>query len=156
MKNEIRRISGVWHIEYKYSIGAMASLFFDRLKDGSIVGVACDSCDRVFVPPKGFCEYCFCPVERLVELGAHGRIEAVSIVTAAFPGSPPVPYCIAYVRLEGASSSIANFIRGVELDRNGASVPAAIQVGALVSVVFAPEPSGQISDFWFEPLPVPV
>lgn len=152
MKQQVGRIPGLWHIEYQYSIGAMASAFFDRLKEGKIVGVCCESCDRVFVPPKGFCEYCFRPVEHLVELDGRGEIMAVSVVTTPFPGSPDVPYCVAYVRLDGATSSIANFVRGVDLG-DGSAMPDSIRVGASVNVVFAQQPAGRITDFWFEPTP---
>jgi uncharacterized protein len=150
MTPEPMRMPGLWHIEYRYSIGEMAALFFNRIRDGVILGAACDGCDRVFVPPKGFCEYCFTRVERVVELSNQGTIEAATVVTAPFPGSPEVPYCIAYVRLGGATSSIANFVKGVALDHLD-PMPEQIRVGATVSAVFADERAGRITDFWFEP-----
>lgn len=150
MTAQVRRVPGEWHIEYAYSVGQNASTFFDRLVDGVIIGARCDRCERVFVPPKGFCEFCFQPVTDLVEVGTTGHIEAVTIVTAPFKGSPEVPYCVAYVRLEGATSSVANFVKGVDLG-DGQSPPAQVQIGAPVQVAFADERHGRVTDFWFEP-----
>jgi uncharacterized OB-fold protein len=131
----------------------MAGTFFKRLAEGVIVGVRCPQCERVYVPPKGFCEHCFRALDDVVELGNRGSIEAVTIVTAPFPGSPEVPYCVAYVRLEGATSSIANFVRAEQLG-DGTEIPAQVSVGAAVKVVFAGERKGGITDFWFEPVGV--
>lgn len=150
MKDAIPRLPGEWHIEYQYSIGEMAAEFFAALREGRILGSECPSCHRVAVPPKAFCEYCFCPSREIIEVGASGTVEAVTIVTAGFKGAPPVPYCVAYVKLDGATSSIANYVRNVPL-ADGAELPAAIRVGAPVEVAFTEEPQGRITDFWFEP-----
>jgi uncharacterized OB-fold protein len=144
------RIPGEWNIPYNYTIGTFASAFFDDLKRQRILGCRCARCERVAVPPKSFCEYCFAPVEELVEVGQTGTIEAVTVVTAAFAGSPPVPYVVAYVKLKGATSSIANYVRGVDLGDIDA-LPGEIRIEAPVRVVFTDDPQGRITDFWFEP-----
>lgn len=145
------RIPGEWRIPYNYTIGSFASEFFEALRDQRILGCRCSSCQRVSVPPKSFCEYCFRPIEELAEVGHDGVIEAVTIVTAPFAGSPPVPYAVAYVRLDGATSSIANYVRGVELDADAFDLPAELAVGAPVHVVFGEAADGRVTDFWFEP-----
>lgn len=150
MTADTLRIPGEWHIPYQYSIGTTAAEFFDALKERRILGVRCGSCERVAVPPKAFCEYCFIPLHDLVEVGHEGVVEAVTVVTAPFAGSPPVPYCVAYVRLDGATSAIANYLRGLEFGDPG-SLPSEAQIGQRVSVSFTDEPAGRITDFWFEP-----
>ncbi len=145
-----RRIPGEWHIPYEYSIGESAAAFFDALAERRLLGARCDSCGRVAVPPKSFCEFCFRSIDDLVEVGQTGVVEAVTVVTAPFAGSPPVPYCVAYVRLEGATSSIANYVRGVDLS-DPDHLPETIAIGAPVRVVFADETTGRVTDFWFEP-----
>ena len=144
------RIPGSWNIHYEYTIGTFASTFFEGLKEHRILGSKCARCGDVSVPPKSFCEPCFVPVEDLVEVGVTGTIEAVTVVTAPFAGSPPVPYAVAYVRLDGATSSIANYVREVNLS-DLQRLPAQLAVGAPVTVVFGPEPEGRVTDFWFEP-----
>jgi uncharacterized OB-fold protein len=145
------RIAGEWRIPYNYTIGDFASQFFQALREGRILGCRCDSCGRVSVPPKSFCEFCFLPVTTLTDIGHSGVIEAVTIVTAPFAGSPPVPYAVAYVRLDGATAAIANYIRGVDLPEDVHELPAQVRIGADVHAVFSPEPDGRVTDFWFEP-----
>jgi uncharacterized OB-fold protein len=144
------RIPGSWNIPYNYTIGTFASAFFEALKEHRILGCKCPSCGEVSVPPKSFCEPCFIPIEELVEVGSKGTIEAVTVVTAPFAGSPPVPYAVAYVRLEGATSSIANYVREVDLT-DLTELPAQLKIGAPVDVVFGNVPEGHVTDFWFEP-----
>ena len=145
------RIPGEWRIPYNYTIGDFATSFFSALREKRILGCKCSKCERVSVPPKSFCEFCFIPVTDLIEVGHNGTIEAVTVVTAPFAGSPPVPYAVAYVRLEGATSSIANYVRGVELPADVDVLPQELQVGAPVHVVFESEPEGRVTDFSFFP-----
>lgn len=144
------RIPGEWHIPYSYTIGDQASSFFAALKDHRILGAKCDKCERTSVPPKAFCEYDFTPISEVVEVGHDGVIDAVTVVTAPFAGSPPVPYAVAYVKLDGATSAIANYVHGVDLG-DDFDLPAQLQVGQPVHVVFGDAGEGRVTDFWFEP-----
>jgi uncharacterized OB-fold protein len=83
-------------------------------------------------------------------VGSTGTIEAVTVVTAPFAGSPPVPYAVAYVRLDGATSAIANYVRGADLS-DLEHLPEQLRVGAPVTVAFGDNPEGRVTDFWFEP-----
>jgi uncharacterized OB-fold protein len=149
---ETVRIPGEWHIGYQYTIGAFASAFFEGLRKGEILGSLCEENNEVAVPPKSFNEQAFVPTSKLVKVGLSGTIQAVTIVTAPFAGSPDVPYAVAYVRLDGATSSIANYVHGVGLG-DGTSLPKELQIESLVHVVFSPNPEGRVTDFWFEPGP---
>ena len=144
------RIPGEWHIAYQYTIGTFASAFFEGLRNGEILGSFCEQNNEVAVPPKSFNEQAFVPTTKLVKVGLTGTIQAVTIVTAPFAGSPPVPYAVAYVQLEGATSSIANYVHGVDLG-DGTSLPEALQIGSPVHAVFSAQPQGRVTDFWFEP-----
>ena len=145
------RIPGEWHIPYQYTIGTFATSFFEALREQRILGCKCVKCGRVSVPPKSFCEYCFVPVEELIEVGHEGMIEAVTVVTAPFAGSPPVPYAVAYVRLDGATSAICNYVRDVDLN-SLEELPAELRIESRVRVVFGENPEGRVTDFWFEPI----
>lgn len=141
---------GEIRIQYQYSMGRAAAAFFEALRTRRILGAECATCKRVSVPPKSFCEYCFVPVDRLIEVAPRGTIEAVTIVRFKVRDAPPPPYCVAYVRLDGATSSIANYVRGVEI-ADEAALPNKVAIGARVDVAFAPEPEGRVTDFWFQP-----
>jgi uncharacterized protein len=147
---ETVRIPGEWHIAYQYTIGTFASAFFEGLRNGEILGSLCEQNGEVAVPPKSFNETAFVRTDKLVKVGLTGTIQAVTIVTAPFAGSPNVPYAVVYVRLEGATSSIANYVRGVDLG-DGTSLPKELQIEAPMHVVFSKEPQGRVTDFWFEP-----
>ncbi|MGD9713431.1 MAG: Zn-ribbon domain-containing OB-fold protein [Thermomicrobiales bacterium] len=147
---ETVRIPGEWHIRYQYTIGTFASAFFEGLRRGEILGSLCEQNNEVSVPPKSFNERAFVPTDKLVKVGLSGTIQAVTIVTAPFAGSPEVPYAVAYVQLDGATSSIANYVRGVDLG-DGTSLPRELQIEASVHVVFSASPQGRVTDFWFEP-----
>jgi uncharacterized OB-fold protein len=149
---EAVRIPGEWHIRYAYTIGEHASAFFEGLRRKEILGSRCGKTGDVAVPPKSFSEKAFAPITELVSVGLSGTIQAVTIVTAPFAGSPEVPYAVAYVKLDGATSSIANYVRGVDL-ADGTTLPEQLRIEAPVHVVFTQEPQGRITDFWFEPGP---
>ena len=148
----VGRMPGEIRVEYQYTMGHAATAFFAALRERRILGSKCASCARVSVPPKSFCEYCFVPIDDLVEVSSRGTVEAVTVVHFEVRDAPPPPYCVAYVRLGGATSSIANYVRGIDLG-DEATLPAAVAIGAEVEVAFAPEPVGRITDFWFEPAP---
>lgn len=67
------------------------------------------------LPPRGYCERCFVPAKEYVQVGTEGMIEAATIVTQKFENLPDPPYAIAYVRLDGASTAMINFVHGVDL-----------------------------------------
>ena len=75
-------------------------------------------------------------------------IEAATVVTAQFEGLRNPPYAIAYVRLDGVSTALCNFVEGEDLT----DVPAAaarLKPGVRVRVEFIPSPQGRITDFHY-------
>jgi uncharacterized OB-fold protein len=149
---ETLRFPGVWHIEYQYTVGREAAEFFEGIRSRRMLGSRCDSCSEVSVPPKAFCERCFVRTSTVVPVELTGTIEASTVVTTPFEGSPPVPYCVAYVTLDGASSATANYVRGVSLPDEIDDLPAALAPGQRVEVQFADQPRGRLTDFWFAPV----
>jgi uncharacterized OB-fold protein len=141
-------IYGEWHVRYKYSVGKVAGKFFDGLKEKKILATHCRKCNLSFLPPRAYCERSFEPCDGWVEAGQEGVIEASTIVTAAFENLPPPPYAIAYVRLDGVSTALINFIR--EIDLSDASRAAElIKPGTRVQVKFNEKPEGRITDFHY-------
>ncbi len=142
-------IPGEWHVRYNYSVGKVAGKFFAALKEKKILATYCSESDMSYLPPRAYCERAFKPCDGWVEAGPGGVIEAATIVTAAFENLPPPPYAIAYVRLDGASTAMVNFVRGLDLN----DVPAAakrLEPGQRVRVVFVDQPEGRVTDFHYE------
>ncbi|MDA8373938.1 MAG: Zn-ribbon domain-containing OB-fold protein [Actinomycetota bacterium] len=141
--------SGEWNIHYDYAVGETATRFFSRLRDeGKIAGKRCPECKAVLLPPRAYCERCFVKTEEWVDVGPEGTIEAFTIVYEPFDGLPQPPYAVAYVTLDGASTAMANFVRGLDL-----SVPEVaareLAVGKRVEAVFIDARKGTITDFHY-------
>ena len=83
-----------------------------------------------------------------IEAGLEGVIEAATIVTAEFENLPTPPYAIAYVRLDGVSTAIINFVRGLDLS-NVERAAERLKPGTRVQVQFKDDPEGRITDFHY-------
>lgn len=144
-------IPGEWHVTYNYSTGKIAGHFFDALRERRILASSCSASGRAYLPPRAYCESSFEPCDGWVEAGHEGVIEAATIVTAKFDNLPDPPYAIAFVRLDGVTTAMVNFVEGEDLN----DVPAAIarlKPGTRVAVKFKGEPEGRITDFHYERL----
>lgn len=141
-------ISGEWHVRYDYSVGKVAGHFFEGLKKRKIFASFCSASNMAYLPPRAYCERSFAPCDGWVEVGHEGVIEAATIVAAAFENLPPPPYAIAYVRLDGASTAMINFVRGVDLT-NIEEAAKRLAPGVRVKVEFDEKRLGRVSDFHY-------
>jgi len=150
--DELMQVPGKWDIEYSYTAGVTASRFLTEVRDNKrIMGKRCDSCNRVYVPPRTFCETCFVETSDWVEVGNVGEIESYTFGPRKFSTGLPEPFIIAYVILDGADTSIANFV--MEMDMTDMKVlEKELFVGKKVEVKYKNEREGRISDFCFVPI----
>ena len=152
--NEIRSagsgetITDVVTLRYSYALGEVAGHFMAGLKEGKIRATHCSKSGLTYLPPRAYCERSFERCDGYVDAGHEGTIEAATIVSAAFDNLPTPPYAIAFVRLDGVSTAMVNFVRGMDLG----DVPAAaakLKPGTRVKVQFIDEPQGKITDFHY-------
>jgi uncharacterized OB-fold protein len=142
-----------WDLHYDIHLGATWGRFMQGLREQTILGNRCPDCARVFVPPQAYCESCFVRTEDWVELPAEGTVEAFTVAWQGFRGGPPTPYAIAGIRLDGASTLLMHYVRGIDLT-DADAVRDQLPPGARVRAVWAHERSGQILDIsHFEPVP---
>ncbi len=137
-----------WHVRYNYPVGEVCAHFFDGLKEKKILATRCTASNMTYLPPRAYCERSFNTCDEWIEAGLEGTIEASTIVTAAFDNLPPPPYAIAYVRLDGVSTAMLNFVKNMDLS----DVPAAankLQPGRRVKVKFIDQPEGRVTDFHY-------
>lgn len=137
-----------WHVRYNYPVGEVGAHFFDGLKEKKILATRCTASNMTYLPPRAYCERSFNTCDEWIEAGLEGTIEASTIVTAAFDNLPPPPYAIAYVRLDGVSTAMLNFVKNMDLS----DVPAAankLQPGRRVKVKFIDQPEGRVTDFHY-------
>ena len=143
-----------WDLSYRHALGSTVGVFLDGLVEGRVRGRTCPSCARVLVPPRSYCDRCSVETTDWVDVSDEGVIEMMTIVYEPFKGLPAPPYAIAYVSLDGASTALLGYVRGVELSDVTAAT-AALAIGNRVRVHFDAQPQGQVTDYWFEPVEAP-
>ncbi len=136
-------------LRYDYSLGQVAGRFMQGLKDGKLLATRCSSSGLTYMPPRAFCERTFDKCDSWVEAGAEGVIEASTVVVRGVEGKRKAPMAIAFVRLDGVDSAIANYVDGVDLSDIDVAMRKIVP-GTRVRVVFAAERQGRITDFTFE------
>jgi hypothetical protein len=145
-------IDGRWDIPYRHTAGRAATRFFRELKENKrIVGVRCPSCQRVLVPPRGFCERCFVPLDEFVEVEDKGTLTTFTIIYAHFTSLPPPPYCVGIIKLDGADTGLIHYVGDVDLQDMEAAKKA-ISVGMRLQAIWRDEREGKITDIeYFRP-----
>ena len=135
---------------YAWDAGVAISRYLQELKAGRLIGRSCPRCRRVMIPPRMFCEQCFCPTDRWVELGDGGTIITFSLCYVTWNmirvKEPQVPIVVA---IDGASPGMGILHLLDEVD------PQAVRVGMRVQAVWKPaeERTGSITDIaYFKPL----
>ncbi len=152
-----------WQIAMKYDRdpGEATSRFLGGLKRGKLLGTKCESCGRILLPPRIFCEWCFKDVEKWVELSGVGEVAtySVSYVKADPRERLEEPIIVCVVWLEGtkiSSQSSANLLHAAGLlHLLGEVKPEEVKVGMKVRVVWAPvrQRKGSILDIkYFAPV----
>jgi len=138
-------------LRYDYALGEVAGTFMQGLRERRILATRCSRSGLVYLPPRAYCERSFERCDGWVEAGHEGVIEASTVVVRGFEGSRPPPIAVAFVRLDGVDSAIANYVEGVDLtDPERAS--RLIAPGTRVRVRFIDAPVGRVTDFHFVPV----
>lgn len=135
-------------LRYDYALGEVAGRFMAGLKEGKILATRCSKSGLTYVPPRSFCERTFEKCDAWVEAGGEGVIETSTIVVRGFEGKRKAPVAIAFVRLDGTDSAIANYVDGLELEDYDADMKR-IAPGKRLRVKFAEIREGRITDFSF-------
>ena len=99
---------------YRHSLGKY-SRFFLELENGRFFATRCTTCSKVFAPPRPLCPNCL-QVAAWHELAGTGTVETFSVLHFS-PGSNDdvlgltLPYILAYVLLDGASTLFPHLLR---------------------------------------------
>jgi uncharacterized OB-fold protein len=136
--------------KYEWDAGVAIGRYLEELKAGRLIGRRCDSCRRVMIPPRMFCELCFRPTDDWVILQDSGTVETFSLCYVTWDmqrlTEPQIP---AVIEIDGASKGmgIMHLLGGVEPDD--------VHIGLRVQAVWKPpeERQGDITDIlYFAPL----
>lgn len=138
-----------WDLTYQHTADAVTAEFLRELRDsGRLLGARCPVCERVLAPARAICDRDFCRTGELVELGSEGTLELFTIMYLAIAGLPEPPYVLAYVRPDGADTSIPGFLEGVDLSSPDAALED-LEIGRRVEIVMREERAGRITDLFF-------
>jgi len=139
--------------QYAWDAGVAISRYLQELKEGHIIGRSCPECSRVLVPPRMFCESCFCATDRWVTLADTGTVMTFSRCYVTWDmvhlEDPQMPAVIA---IDGASPGMGIMHMLGEVD------PDALAIGMRVQAVWKPpdERQGSITDIaYFRPVDTP-
>ena len=129
-------------LKYRWAAGVAIGKFLDGMKEARIVGSHCDNCGRTVVPPRSFCEMCFVPIGKYVDLPQTGTINTFVVTWIATDRSrldkPLVP---AVVDIDGTTKAgLLHLVANVD--------PKKVKIGMHVKAVWraAKDRKGDITD----------
>jgi uncharacterized OB-fold protein len=141
-------VEGKLALPYTYFAGRVGSKFITTLRDRKrILGVRCDPCAKVFVPPRQACPFCMEDLQNhWIELPNEGVVTNYTVVRYDDKHLPrKAPFILALIKLEGADTPMAHLLEGIR--------PEEARIGLKVKPVFAKETTNTILDIdHFEPL----
>ena len=147
-----------WRVksEYRWDTGVAVGRFLEGLKEGLILGIHCSGCGRTLLPPRAFCELCFRPLHRWVELKDSGTVNTFSVSYVNWDATrretPEVP---AVIEIEGASPGMGIMHLLGEVGDDLQAILARVKLGTQVEAVWKPEQEreGSITDIrYFRPI----
>jgi uncharacterized OB-fold protein len=134
-------LDGKLALPYSYFAGRVGSKFITTIRDQKkIMGVRCENCGKVFVPPRKTCEKCLLDIgDHWVDLGNSGELVNFTVVRykdGHLPKEPP--FIMAMIKLDGADTPLVHILEGIEPDN--------VEIGMRVKPVFAKETTSTILD----------
>lgn len=109
---------GDMQADYLYPSGAAGDKFFKHLmKNDTFLSSRCPKCEKVYCPPRLYCEDCFCdiPDEEWKEVPAEGKVRLFTVAAVNAHGKKLAePRVIALVDIKNTDSSILGMIKTKE------------------------------------------
>ena len=100
----------------------------EALKENKLLGLKCQDCGAITVPPKMVCQQCTESNLEVIELKGTGNIQTFTTVNVASEGREgEVPYIIVLVELDEGPRIVSNVV-GINADE--------LEIGMLVEVTF--------------------
>lgn len=141
-------VEGKLALPYTYFAGRVGSTFITTLRDQrKIMGVKCNACGKVFVPPRQTCERCMEDIrDNWVALSNTGEVVNFTVVRYDDKHLPrKAPFVLAMIKLDGADTPMAHIVEGI--------APENMTEGLKVKAVFADQTTNTILDIdHFEPI----
>lgn len=141
-------MEGKMSLPNQYFAGRVGSKFIIALRDEKkILGVKCPECNKVYCPPREYCEKDLTKLdENWVELASEGEITNFTVVSYNDKHLPRrAPFVLALIKVDGADTPFGHIVEGID--------PELVEIGMRVKAVFADQTTHTIRDIdHFEPL----
>ena len=134
-------VDGKLALPYTYFAGRVGSKFLTTIRDEKkIMGIKCNKCNKVFVPPRQTCDVCMEDIrDNWVDVQNTGEVTNFTVVRYDDKHLPKkAPYVLAMIKLDGADTSLVHVVEGIDLDK--------AKIGMKVQAVFADETTSTIMD----------
>ena len=124
---------GDMQADYLYPSGVAGDKFFKHImKNDSFLASKCTKCEKVYLPPRLYCEDCFCeiPEDGWIEVPAIGIVKLHTVVTIDTKGEKLVqPKVIGMINIDDTDGVILGVIKtdNVEEELRGLKVKAVFQ-----------------------------
>jgi uncharacterized OB-fold protein len=142
--------------DFAWDTGIGIGKYLASLKAGTILGSLCATCNKIVVPPRTVCEWCFNPMDEYIPLQDTGTVNTFSLCYVTWDvkriEEPELP---AVIQLDGASTLESSPIMGGIMHMLGEVNPQKIHIGMRVQAVWKPpdEREGSITDIlYFKPI----
>jgi uncharacterized OB-fold protein len=135
------QVDGKLALPYTYFAGRVGSKFLTTIRDEKkIMGIKCNKCNKVFVPPRQTCDICMEDVrDNWVDVQNTGEVTNFTVVRYDDKHLPKkAPYVLAMIKLEGADTSMVHVVEGIDVDK--------AKIGMKVQAVFAEETTSTLLD----------
>ena len=134
-------VDGKLALPYTYFAGRVGSKFLTTIRDEKkIMGIKCNKCNKVFVPPRQTCDVCMEDIrDNWVDVQNTGEVTNFTVVRYDDKHLPKkAPYVLAMIKLDGADTPLVHVVEGIDLDK--------AKIGMKVQAVFADETTNTIMD----------
>ena len=134
-------VDGKLALPYQYFAGRTGSRFITTIRDEKkIMGLRCEGCGKVFMPPRSTCERCFVDIsDNWVAVKHTGTVTGFTIIRYKEPYQPfDPPYIQALIQLDGADTPLVHIVKGIPASQ--------IHKGLRVKAVFAKKTTTTIMD----------
>ena len=134
-------VDGKLALPYTYFAGRVGSKFLTTIRDEKkIMGIKCNKCNKVFVPPRQICDVCMEDIrDNWVDVQNTGEVTNFTVVRYDDKHLPKkAPYILAMIKLDGADTPLVHVVEGIDPDK--------AKIGMKVQAVFAEETTNTILD----------
>ncbi len=142
--------------DFAWDTGIGIGKYLAGLKAGVIFGSLCSTCNKIVVPPRTVCEWCFSPMDEVIPLKDTGTVNTFSLCYVTWDvkrvEEPELP---AVIQLDGAATLDSGPVMGGIMHLLGEIDPKEIHIGMRVQAVWkSPEKrQGSITDIlYFKPI----